>query len=133
MRYRLERLRRRGDTATFSSNASSLRPIPGTAQLIALHRWITDAGALEDGEYLWKQTIRSAGRAAADTDMPSAQGTDTISNPGGIYSTSRATTGPPQKPAAVAGGHGFGLGPMIGTGGSLAAPPLPHHRTYGSV
>src|SRR5260221_13094854 len=23
--------------------------------------------------------------------------------------------------------------PMIGIGGSLAAPPLPHHRTYGSV
>jgi len=22
---------------------------------------------------------------------------------------------------------------MIGIGGSLAAPPLPHHRTYGSV
>jgi hypothetical protein len=72
MRYRLERLRRRGDTATFSSNASSLRPLPGAAQLVALHRRITDAGALEDGEYLWKQTIRSAGRAAADTDMQSA-------------------------------------------------------------
>ena len=25
------------------------------------------------------------------------------------------------------------LGPTIGIGGSLAAPPLPHHRTYGSV
>src|SRR5467141_385086 len=24
-------------------------------------------------------------------------------------------------------------GSMIGIGGSLAAPPLPHHRTYGSV
>src|SRR6266436_5242020 len=24
-------------------------------------------------------------------------------------------------------------GPKIGIGGSLAAPPLPHHRTYGSV
>src|SRR5258708_14722707 len=24
-------------------------------------------------------------------------------------------------------------GPQIGIGGSLAAPPLPHHRTYGSV
>jgi hypothetical protein len=38
----------------------------------------------EDGEYLWKQTIRSAGRAAADTDMPSGQGTDgtdAIGNP----------------------------------------------------
>ena len=23
--------------------------------------------------------------------------------------------------------------PRIGIGGSLAAPPLPHHRTYGSV
>src|SRR5712675_489799 len=23
--------------------------------------------------------------------------------------------------------------PLIGIGGSLAAPPLPHHRTYGSV
>ena len=23
--------------------------------------------------------------------------------------------------------------PWIGIGGSLAAPPLPHHRTYGSV
>jgi hypothetical protein len=80
MRYRLERLRRRGDTATFSSNASSLRPLPGAAQLVALHRRITDAGALEDGEYLRKQTIRSAGRAAADTDMPSGQGTDAISN-----------------------------------------------------
>jgi hypothetical protein len=22
---------------------------------------------------------------------------------------------------------------LIGIGGSLAAPPLPHHRTYGSV
>jgi hypothetical protein len=66
MRYRLERLRRRGDTATFLSNASSLHPLPGAAQLVALHRRITDAGALEDGEYLWKQTIRSAGRAAAE-------------------------------------------------------------------
>jgi hypothetical protein len=87
MRYRLERLRRRGDTATailrrrycdgdtatFSSNVSSLRPLPGAVQLVALHRRITDAGALEDGEYLWKQTIRSAGRAAADTDMPSGR------------------------------------------------------------
>src|SRR6266403_5551401 len=26
-----------------------------------------------------------------------------------------------------------GCGSMIGIGGSLAAPPLPHHRTYGSV
>jgi hypothetical protein len=43
-------------------------------------RW--NAAALEDGEYLWKQTIRSAGRAAADTDMPSGQGTDAISNNG---------------------------------------------------
>jgi hypothetical protein len=85
MRYRLERLRRRGDTATFSSNTSSLRPLPGAAQLVALHRRITDAGALEDGEYLWKQTIRSAGRAAADTDMPSDRGTDAISNPGGRH------------------------------------------------
>src|SRR3977135_2713057 len=25
------------------------------------------------------------------------------------------------------------MGPSIGIGGSLAAPPLPHHRTYGSV
>ena len=25
------------------------------------------------------------------------------------------------------------FGPKIGIGGSLAAPPLPHHRTYGSV
>jgi putative transposase len=25
------------------------------------------------------------------------------------------------------------LGPTIGIGGSLATPPLPHHRTYGSV
>src|SRR5450631_1397535 len=25
------------------------------------------------------------------------------------------------------------LVPSIGIGGSLAAPPLPHHRTYGSV
>jgi hypothetical protein len=40
MRYRLERLRRRGDIATFSSNASSLRPLPGAAQLVALHRRI---------------------------------------------------------------------------------------------
>ena len=23
--------------------------------------------------------------------------------------------------------------PLIGIGGSLSAPPLPHHRTYGSV
>jgi len=27
----------------------------------------------------------------------------------------------------------FAYGPKIGIGGSLAAPPLPHHRTYGSV
>ena len=26
-----------------------------------------------------------------------------------------------------------GFVPVIGIGGSLAAPPLPHHRTYGSV
>ena len=25
------------------------------------------------------------------------------------------------------------VAPKIGIGGSLAAPPLPHHRTYGSV
>ncbi len=25
------------------------------------------------------------------------------------------------------------VGSKIGIGGSLAAPPLPHHRTYGSV
>jgi hypothetical protein len=25
------------------------------------------------------------------------------------------------------------LGTQIGIGGSLAAPPLPHHRAYGSV
>src|SRR5258708_5451708 len=25
------------------------------------------------------------------------------------------------------------IGSQIGIGGSLAAPPLPHHRTYGSV
>src|SRR5712671_2921234 len=29
--------------------------------------------------------------------------------------------------------HHFRKVPMIGIGGSLAAPPLPHHRTYGSV
>ena len=27
----------------------------------------------------------------------------------------------------------FGFGSKIGIGGSLAAPPLPHHRAYGSV
>jgi hypothetical protein len=27
----------------------------------------------------------------------------------------------------------FGFVPMIGIGGSLAAPPLPHHLAYGSV
>src|SRR3954468_3549870 len=26
-----------------------------------------------------------------------------------------------------------GLGPKIGIGGRLTAPPLPHHRAYGSV
>ena len=27
----------------------------------------------------------------------------------------------------------FGLGSVIGIGGSLAAPPLPHHLAYGAV
>jgi hypothetical protein len=30
-------------------------------------------------------------------------------------------------------GGDFRCGLQIGIGGSLAAPPLPHHRTYGSV
>ena len=34
---------------------------------------------------------------------------------------------------AEAGDPGICNGPKIGIGGSLAAPPLPHHRTYGSV
>jgi hypothetical protein len=32
-----------------------------------------------------------------------------------------------------AGNHQVRSPPTIGIGGSLAAPPLPHHRTYGSV
>jgi len=34
--------------------------------------------------------------------------------------------------AATAGGRGFRDGPMIGIGGSLAAPPLPHVDWYGT-
>ena len=39
---------------------------------------------------------------------------------------------PPNSDIARSG-RDFALGPKIGIGGSLAAPPLPHHRTYGSV
>jgi hypothetical protein len=108
--YRLERLRRRGETATFSSNASSL-PFPGAAQLVALLRRITDAGALEDGEYLWKQTIRSSSRAAADADMPSGLGA--IGKPGGIYSTSRLF----RKPI-----HDNGVGGFLPTAAENQSP-----------
>src|SRR5450432_806701 len=39
---------------------------------------------------------------------------------------------PPEADIATAGRHVSKV-PTIGIGGSLAAPPLPHHRTYGSV
>ena len=61
MRYRLERLRRRGDTATFSSNASTLRPLPGAAQLVALHRRITTPK--------WRSRSRTSLAAEADPKM----------------------------------------------------------------
>ena len=38
----------------------------------------------------------------------------------------------PEADIGSASGH-VGFVPWIGIGGSLAAPPLPHHRTYGSV
>src|SRR5450631_1053690 len=39
---------------------------------------------------------------------------------------------PPTSDIADSASH-VGFVPEIGIGGSLAAPPLPHHRTYGSV
>ena len=39
----------------------------------------------------------------------------------------------PRERDASVGDPGICNGPKIGIGGSLAAPPLPHHRTYGSV
>ena len=44
----------------------------------------------------------------------------------------RAAVMPP-KVAALSRDQGGRGGPRIGIGGSLAAPPLPHHRAYGSV
>ena len=43
------------------------------------------------------------------------------------------TSGLPLTTDIVRSGRYVSRVPLIGIGGSLAAPPLPHHRTYGSV
>jgi hypothetical protein len=47
--------------------------------------------------------------------------------------TERKISASPPIAEARIGGPNRRSGPTIGIGGSLAAPPLPHHRTYGSV
>ena len=44
-----------------------------------------------------------------------------------------AASGLAQQPDILSVPRHVSKVPMIGIGGSLAAPPLPHHRTYGSV
>src|SRR5260370_37478214 len=46
---------------------------------------------------------------------------------------SRGTSVLPSRADIVSVRRHVRLVPTIGIGGSLAAPPLPHHRTYGSV
>src|SRR5438874_9003206 len=49
-------------------------------------------------------------------------------------STTRANAVAITAAALLVDGEGtLRVAPRIGIGGSLAAPPLPHHRTYGSV
>src|SRR6266851_5541363 len=51
-----------------------------------------------------------------------------------MIETSRATASAVPPTADIVGHRGHVRKvPVIGIGGSLAAPPLPHHRTYGSV
>ena len=45
----------------------------------------------------------------------------------------RVRSAHPPRAAIKRTSRDFAFVPQIGIGGSLAAPPLPHHRTYGSV
>jgi hypothetical protein len=51
--------------------------------------------------------------------------------PEGFYGAQRSARSP--APAPESEPRNVSSWPKIGIGGSLAAPPLPHHRTYGSV